>query len=716
MKLLNSNFIVLAAGSAIIAIFSLLFYFDVNRRIDAGEGRIIGTVTFKKLVAQRKYSRQVVWEDLEQTSPIYNNDTIRTGEQSEAMVKISDGTEFTMNENSMVLVSLGGDQLDLEFNSGSITANREGVTGDEVKKLNIKTGGATVTIDRSSVKLSTDKDSSLNLTVHKGDAVVMAGGLEQTVVADQKAVVMLKSAKVNVEDQSIVLLEPADNRIFMAPRNMEKVLFSWKPVETGGDVSLEVAPGKAFTGAVKKDKVSGTSASMELPGGSYVWRVSVRQRTGKTEYSDERRFSVAVREAVRLVAPEEGASFAYRSKPPIISFKWEKNGLASEYRLIIARDAEMKDVTNTIHTAETALATDILSGGPYFWKVIALGGMGGTGEAGASAVRRLTVLRHEEAQPPEPIYPQDKGRITGKLLELRPLEFSWRRNPEIIDTELIVAKDKSMKNIFMKTVKKSAYYKLDRDIPPGTYFWTVTGLLEDKTRTSPSRVMTFDVVKESAIELLSPADGETVIPQEIDGKPTVQFSWKRLDLEGPFIFQVAKDAEFKSVVVEKSHSGYLAKIPALTRGNYYWRVFLPDDDGSVFMKSRERQFSVEDRLSQPVLVAPSNGSTLDMTGKKSLTFSWAGPPEADAYRLELFLVRKGREYRIYDKVVRGNVHNLWELNRLDVSKFAWSLQAMSIEHDRVVRKSPVAKSYFALTLGKEMKKPVIRVPKIIVAE
>ena len=107
-----------------------------------GEAQVIGTITFKKREAQRKYSRQVVWESLEQSGPIFNNDTIRTGEKSEAVIRIKDGTEFTMNENSMVTGRpLDGDQLDIEFSQGSLTANRDNVSSEGIKKLTIKTGG-----------------------------------------------------------------------------------------------------------------------------------------------------------------------------------------------------------------------------------------------------------------------------------------------------------------------------------------------------------------------------------------------------------------------------------------------------------------------------------------------------------------------------------------------------------------------------------------------
>ena len=106
MRSLHSNLIVVGIGTAIIVIFSLLFYFDITRKVDAGDAEVVGTITFRKRVIQRKYSTQVVWEDVEQNAPVYNYDSIRTAEGSVAVVRIKDGTQFTVNENSLVTVAL----------------------------------------------------------------------------------------------------------------------------------------------------------------------------------------------------------------------------------------------------------------------------------------------------------------------------------------------------------------------------------------------------------------------------------------------------------------------------------------------------------------------------------------------------------------------------------------------------------------------------------
>jgi hypothetical protein len=189
-----------------------------------------------------------------------------------------------------------------------------------------------------------------------------------------------------------------------------------------------------------------------------------------------------------------------------------------------------------------------------------------------------------------------------------------------------------------------------------------------------------------------------------------------MDVEGKFTIQVARDRGFKALEIDKQVAGYFAEIPRLAQGNYYWRVFMVEEDGSILMKSPERALTVEDRLDAPVMISPANGRVVTMDSKNSLSFSWNAIAGADAYRLELYQVKNGREFRVLNRVLKGNTFDMTELHRLDESRFTWTLQALDIDRDRIVRKSPVARAYFDITLVKKLEKPVIRVPKIIFAE
>lgn len=716
MKSLSSNALVFIVGTIIIAVFSALFYIDVHRRVDVGDAKVIGTVTFKKRVAQRRYSRQVVWEDLERTEPIYNNDTIRTGDRSEAVVRINDGTEFTLNENSMVLLSLGGEGLDLEFNQGSITAKREGISGEPMGKVRIKAGGASVSFDKSTVNISKGKDDNINLVVDKGSALVKTDAGEKTVAEDYRATVLLKTAAVSVEKQKLVLLSPPSGSVFPAKGPEVPVGFSWKQLPEEGDYSLEIEPVDAAAGRNISRKTAGNSLAIPLRSGSYKWSVRYRSRTGAEESSETRNFIILPYETIAAISPTANAVYFYKSKPPLVHFKWSPSSTASGYVLAIFRDAELTSKFTEVGTLSTSVSLDTLPEGTWYWKVDAASGISGVGTVASSETRKISIAKRTDLPPPEPLVPRPGMRFWKKAVSEKPIRFSWRNDPEISLAEVTIAQDPEFKKIFHREKKKTSFFSLEKDIPVGTYFWKVRGVMDENAYTEYSPAWNFSVTEEVLLELLSPVDKQIIVPQDEEDTVKVRFSWKQVDYDGTFTLQIARDGEFKNIVAEKPQKGFFAEVPELGRGTYHWRVIMNDEDGSAVMKSAPRSFVIEDRLRAPVPLAPLNNATVDMSDKKSLPFRWQPVPGADLYRLELFMLKDGRGYRIMNRTTKTPFYEMDELYRLDEAKFQWTIRAYDMQDGKILRTSPEAKYSFDIVLSKKMKKPVIRVPEIIMAE
>ena len=158
------------------------------QRCRPASNELIGTITYKRKIAERKYAGQVIWEGIENNVPVYNYDAIRTSDQSEASVRLNDGTEIKLNENSMILLALNKNQIDIQFNQGSIVATRGEAKGD-LKTLNIKSGSTNISIGKSDVKLAQNKSGDLNLSVAKGNAAIDTGKESADLGADQALVV-----------------------------------------------------------------------------------------------------------------------------------------------------------------------------------------------------------------------------------------------------------------------------------------------------------------------------------------------------------------------------------------------------------------------------------------------------------------------------------------------------------------------------------------------
>ena len=326
IKFLSSDVIVVGIGTVVISTFSFLYYLDITKKVVTGNTEEVGTITFKRKIAQRKYSSQVVWEDIEQNVPVYNNDSVRTADMSEAVVHLKDGTEIALIENSMILLALSKDQIDIEFSHGSMLAKRGSAWGPGIKKLNIKSGGTTVSIEKSDVKLSHEKGKDLNLSISRGNAKISTKTDEKLVNEDQRVVVAKDSKDVKLYTLKLKLMSPKPNSYFVTSSKTKKINFSWESSKGKHDLFLEISKNSLFKDLLIKERVTRNSRTVELQKGTYYWRLRLIDRnTKKAEISDFRRLNILWDDPLHLIFPKNKSVFTYRTALPIINFKWSKS-------------------------------------------------------------------------------------------------------------------------------------------------------------------------------------------------------------------------------------------------------------------------------------------------------------------------------------------------------------------------------------------------------
>ena len=123
-KNLALDFLVFLACASVFAASIWLFWNDLNKSSSRSDKDAIATITFKYKVAQRKFTDRVVWERLQQNSPLYDQDTIRTSDLASATITFSGGEVLAVHENTMVQIfkssdggvrlSVGGGGVDVD--------------------------------------------------------------------------------------------------------------------------------------------------------------------------------------------------------------------------------------------------------------------------------------------------------------------------------------------------------------------------------------------------------------------------------------------------------------------------------------------------------------------------------------------------------------------------------------------------------------------------
>ncbi|TFH40945.1 MAG: iron dicitrate transport regulator FecR, partial [Chrysiogenales bacterium] len=97
MRLSKSDILIPLIGITALAALGYLLYLDITRPGGPGGTELIGTIISKSNVAERKYSRDVIWADVHKDSDLYNYDTIRTADGSQVLIRLKNGTEITLN-------------------------------------------------------------------------------------------------------------------------------------------------------------------------------------------------------------------------------------------------------------------------------------------------------------------------------------------------------------------------------------------------------------------------------------------------------------------------------------------------------------------------------------------------------------------------------------------------------------------------------------------
>ncbi len=713
MKFLSSAFLVPAVGLTVIATFSTLFYVDLTRTVSLTGQEEVGTISFKQRVAQRKYASRVVWEEVQQQSPVYNYDTIRTADLSEAVVRLKDGTEIALAENSMIMIALAKDDIKVDFNQGSIKASR----GEGLGKLNIKSADSSVVLDDGDVNLSKGQGKDLSVVLNKGSALLATGGKESVIGENQR--VVATDEGVQVYNLSLRLIAPARQKYIFAAADFQNVAFSWAAVPQGFDTYLEIARDDSFAVPVVSQPVYQNAAALPLNPGAYYWRVrAVHRATRKMEFSESRRLSIVRNDPLFVISPQEGARFAFVTVPPLVSFKWTKGENDSGYRLVLGTDPALADPLRTIKLDEPGIAVDKLPAGTYYWRVTRRIDAGGEGFTDESAVRQFVVERSEKMPAVELVYPPDGMTVNKLALDQEPVTFTWRKSGEIPEYQVVVAEDQQFSDVVFTGSSRTNFLKMPRALRKGAYFWRVAGISGVDSVTAPSQPRALQVFESNVIELVSPAVNQRIPPREKENFASATFIWKKTDVRGRFALEIARDDDFAQRYREAMVDGFAASFTDLEPGNYYWRVRLVDEGGRELMKSASPAIKVLAHLTVPVGTAPGTDATVDMSDSDTLEFKWQPVEGATLYRVSLYQKKAGVLANIYEKELYAVATSFTELEKLDVGEFYWTLQAFDAPGgmQNILRRSVVSGYNFKISLSKMETMPKIEVPKTLYTE
>ncbi len=312
-----------------------------------------------------KGEQEFSWNTVARDTSVFRNDKVFTGKNSQAKVKLKSSQKFTVEPNSLIVISDEVDNQRISFTTGGLIAELK-----KGAKLFVKFKGKEATItssDSAVMRLHASKEGDFKLIVLRGEAQVMKSSDRPSVSIKANETLDIAEDEAKPTLASLILLTPEPGEEIWS--DSREVNFSWQG-KTDSNVLLEISHEPEFDSIVESKLVQGNKALIRLPKkGVYFWRISDPNQPDKK--SPVSSFSFldllpAMLEAVKVVEVE--LDHEHRSLAPV-TLNWQDAIASDSYDVELSKQQSFGTIESRHQTEKTELQLDRLTLGEYYWRV-----------------------------------------------------------------------------------------------------------------------------------------------------------------------------------------------------------------------------------------------------------------------------------------------------------------------------------------------------------
>ena len=474
----------------------------------------VGTIIFKKRVAQRRFVDRNVWDRLKQASLIYNGDMIRTTEQAEAMVIFQDeATQLSMDENTMIQIYFDNQEgARIDFSGGSLEV------ASEHKNIVINSGSSTIVV-AGQARMEKSEEGFL-LSVGEGQA-----SFDGTEVEAGGILALDPNGERNTNPIIAMASFGSSAYVLGIPSATVPVDFSWNSFLFNPDtyVIVEVAADRRFDVMVETRDVYAThgdglsSVSIPLENGDYWWRVfpanGGSREPANRLYPSGKLQVIPVAEAVLLSPPHE-AELVFPAET-LVPLSWSAVENASAYLVAISAHADMSHPAVSRRVEENAVTQTGLDYGRLYWRITPVFPPQFRGTAAPSATGAFSVIRGS----PILAAPVLASPVQGSTIYL-----TWSYDPHAASWLVEMADNPAMTNPAVRQQTSSNYFSLAPELLQAgkTWHWRVTA--RGGAHEAVSAVWKFEVTgnkpaAETALSAAQPEVQSTAEPPALPPDP-----------------------------------------------------------------------------------------------------------------------------------------------------------------------------------------------------
>ncbi len=690
LRMMNFNKIFYIICGFIIIFNSILLSIEYNEKLTFIPADRAGKVIFMNKIAQRKYHSDVIWEKIDNRTPIFIGDTVRTGEKSSAVVNLTDGTDVYMAENSMIQFLVSDEILNVDFSKGSVYFKRGKSDKNKIKKIIIKYNDKKISIDDSDIEID-KKQNGINILTNRGSANIESG--DDKYVTKSDSITLLPEKKGQIKDQKIDtrLISPDISEFFKIHSDLKKVTFKWNSKSALN--MLLVSTYENFDEIHTKKILKTNNFSIDLSPGRYFWTVySFNKNTKKYQKSSFRSFRIFKYSPVNIISPANGETFSYRDKLPVIDFLWGKNSYSTGYILEISKDRGFKEITKTIQTQDNSISIDSLDTGDYYFRIMYKTGFDNDIDT-ENNIYSFSIKKTDKFKKIFLLKPIEKKTFLKNSHKEESIIFSCNEYSEIDNFNLIISKDRDFKDVKFRKKSKNNFITMDNVIEEGHYFWKIEGLIKNESAVT-SETRSFQVIAGINLKLNSPANSEIKFIEESQDVTKVKFSWKSNFTNGRYLLKLSNTDKFNPYRKNKLVTEKSIIIDELKSGTYTWNVFLVGNKRrDKLSKSSLFKFTIKESLLPPVIKNPGKDITVNIIKNKDITFNWDRTKGANLYRISFHRLQDDDEALLLTRDIKENQLVLDNISNYGKGKYTLNLQALEVDDSNkmIIQKSRISK-------------------------
>jgi len=592
------------------AIYSInLFWADLFQTLNGRNKTPIGTVSIKRNIVQRRMSDRVIWDRLIKESPVYSNDMIRVGDNSEADLRVG-GNDITINENTLLRLRYDKEtgEYKIELTSGNLGLVTASEGGDVV--LNIM--GRRVKAKPGTALNAAAGNNGMELQVSEGAAVIAEEGQNRELGAGA-AIAMDGGGSVRLEP-AVFVIQPKPNALYRTgggePLNIG---FSWNrinlpPNET---LRLEIAEDQSFSRSVRTLDGLNSSALTALNAGLWNWRLIYNGDANGAAADGgvlaSGRFTVTEASAPELLSPAKNRRFIYESELPKLYFQWSRTDDVSYYVAEVDVTPEFRNPVIKTRTTATSFSDSSLGEGIWYWRVTPVFSRNDENVNAYAVYPRPSafhIIKNQERQTPSftpaeepapvptpaPANPARPKRVTlespsaetalpGLIALRRQTVFRWSSDEAVAKSRFVLSGDSNplTGQAVIEINDPNRTIRID-SLGEGVWYWTVEAQTPEGINISaqtPRMLRVLPIPLLSSPSDCQPAEGYRIGIEELK-KVNIDFKWSAVQGANAYILTLYQESSGGRRQITRigpeNRTSWSTEIKTLGRGNFIWSV------------------------------------------------------------------------------------------------------------------------------------------------